>query len=145
MFHVTPAENLESILAEGIKPGVDGASYFCETIGDAVVIMGHRFLPRPVMVSAENGMDFERDEDGNPTGRVEQIVDWVVIEVHRDHGFEESFDHNHAFFGGAEAFLTDRLIEPELILGVNELTVENDADTVTGIAVVLGPEIYDGT
>ena len=40
LFHATPKENIFSIQQEGIKAGIDGVIYFCETPENCLTYMG---------------------------------------------------------------------------------------------------------
>lgn len=71
MYHATSQENLDSILSDGIRRGIDGVVYLCEKPVDAVKFLAIRLI-RDIVVFA--------------------------VRVDEDE-MEESFDHNKNFFG----------------------------------------------
>lgn len=69
-YHATPFENLESILAQGIRKGCDGVVYLTEKPEEAVRFVAIRGYKKILVV----GVEFEEDS------------------------IKESFDHSQTFF-----------------------------------------------
>lgn len=91
-YHATPFENLDSIIADGLKRGYDGVVYLAETPEDALKFLRIRFCTDTLVIR----------------------VDLEEAEV------EESFDHSQAFFQ-CRAFMYPHDI-PSDELDINSMT-----------------------
>ena len=93
-YHATPMENLDSILTNGIRKGIDGLVYLAEAPDEAA-----RFV------------------------LIRGCKDILVLEVEVEEGLvEETFDHSQVFFG-CRAFGCKSSIDSSDIIGVSEYEI----------------------
>lgn len=86
MYHMTQAQNIESIVKRGIRPNF-GEVYICKSPEDCVKMMGVRMM-------AQGGT-------------------WYCLAVSvRESEIKESFDHDPRFFGGAKSYVVNRTLWP---------------------------------
>lgn len=94
-YHATHKDNLESILTQGIKPGMDGYVYLCRDLIDAV-----KFV------------------------YIRAVYDIIVFEVNlNETEVEETFDHSEAFFK-CRAYGSTKIIKPSKIKNVYDYSIK---------------------
>jgi len=74
MFHVTDETNIDSIMEEGLQPGVDGEIYFTDNVEDAE-FLGEVYptIEEPVVLEAEV-MECHIREGPGDAGDVDEFV-----------------------------------------------------------------------
>lgn len=95
LYHATDQSNEYAIMNEGLKPGIDGGTYFADSVENALKFMAFRV-------------------------DVQKIIVLKVSTEHLDKKLlEESFDHSEFFFK-CKAWVYMDHIQPEAIQGIEE-------------------------
>ena len=69
MYHATMNYNVESIMAEGLKPGFDGVTYMCRKADDTIKFVGLRcYLSENPQLIAVIRVDLKQLESDKVSG-----------------------------------------------------------------------------